>query len=143
MLQRGLSLTSLVSSMLAMGWFEILLSEYKAAQEKTREEDRFAREKEAEERKEPREKNMTEDDEEVTHLTGTSTKIGIMTGNGIATEEEIVALTGMAEEAVISEGGQEMGETEAGRDVIEAGHTLLLDMVPRGPGVQFGSIRGL
>lgn len=100
---------------------------------------------------------MTADDEEVTHLTGTSIKIETMTGKGIATVEEIVIVTGpltkMPEEAVISKGRQvgnmgipEMGETEAGRDtgnVIEAGHTLLLDMVPRGPGVQFASIRRL
>lgn len=100
---------------------------------------------------------MTADDEEVTHLTGTSTKIEIMTGNGISTEEDIVTLIGplteMAEEAAILISGQignmglpEMGETEAGRDTgnaIEAGHALLLDMVPRGPGVQDTSIRGL
>lgn len=100
---------------------------------------------------------MTANDEEVTHLTGTSTKIEIMTETGVATEEEVVTLTGplteMAEEAVILIGGQignmglpEMGETEAGRDtgnVIEAGRARLLDMVPRGPGVQFTSIRRL
>lgn len=96
---------------------------------------------------------MIADDEEVSHLTGTSTEIKIMTGNGIATGEEIATLTEMAEEGVILIGDQVgnmgvpgMGETEAGRDtgdVIEAGHGLLLDMVPRGPGVQFTSTRGL
>lgn len=97
------------------------------------------------------------DDGEVAHLTGTSTKIEIMTGKEIATVEEIVTPTGplteMAEEGVILIGDQignigvpEMGETEAGRDTgnaKEAGHALLLDMVPRGPGVQFTSTRGL
>lgn len=101
---------------------------------------------------------MRVDAKEVTHLTGTGTVTGIMTGRGTDTEKGIVTMRdlvkGMVEEAGKGEEGQ-IGRTAVQvteekavgidtENMTEADHVLPSGAVAGGdPGVQVAHIRGL